>query len=131
MEEDTQYLSTQERISRRLEIEVSYAKPIFSNVEFLSVCLVVNWSRDIKISDVCKDKDAVVMEVGICEGKQNLKVCGRLFVPWGTSEDEAEMSDTCRFSGTSTKNRSMPMWTLGLVSRWVWPAPTWKKMHRK
>ena len=31
------------------------------------------------INIVRKDNGAVVMEVGVCKGKQNLKVCGRLF----------------------------------------------------
>ena len=32
------------------------------------------------MSCVCEDEDVVVVEVGICEGKQNLKVCGRSLV---------------------------------------------------
>lgn len=57
-------------ISGRLEIEVIHAKPVFNNVEVLSVRLVMNWPWYIMISGVCKDNDAVVMEVGLCKGKQ-------------------------------------------------------------
>ena len=69
------------RISRRLEIEVIHAKPIFSNVEFLRVCPIVNRSRDLMISGVCKGEDAAVMEVGTGKSEQNLEVIGRPFVP--------------------------------------------------
>jgi hypothetical protein len=64
-----------------LEIEVIYAKPSFGNIEFFTMYLVVNYSKDLRIISVCKDKDAVVMKVGICEGKQNFKVWGRSLVP--------------------------------------------------
>ena len=30
---------------------------------------------------MCKDEDAVVMEVGIGKGKQNLEISGRAIVP--------------------------------------------------
>ena len=56
---------------------------------------------------MCKDKDAVVMEVGIYEGKQNFKVYERSLVPLRTSEDETEMLDTRRFSNTFAQSRSM------------------------
>ena len=68
-------------ISRRLEIEVIHAKPIFGNIEFLCVCPIVNRFRDLRISSVCKDKDTIVMEIGTCKGEQNLEVIGRTFVP--------------------------------------------------
>ena len=69
------------RISRRLEIEVIHAKPIFGNVEFERVCPIVNMSRDLGISSMCEDEDSVVMKVGSCKGEQNLEVIGRPFVP--------------------------------------------------
>jgi hypothetical protein len=68
------------RTSGRLKIEVIHTKPIFGNIEFLRVCPLVNRSRNLKISDVYEDEDAVVMEVGTCKGKQNLKVIRRLLV---------------------------------------------------
>ena len=43
------------RIIGRLEVEVIHAKPIFGNIEFLSVWPIVNISRDLVISGVCKD----------------------------------------------------------------------------
>lgn len=64
-----------------MEIEVIHAKPIFGNVEFERVCPIVNMSRDLRISSMCKDEDSVVMKVGVCKGEQNLKVIGRAFVP--------------------------------------------------
>ena len=68
------------RISGRLEIEVIHAKPIFGNVEFLHVCPIMNRSRDLRMSGVSKNEDAVVMDVGTCKGEQNLKVLeDRLF----------------------------------------------------
>ena len=67
-------------ISRRLEIKVIHAKPIFGNVEFLCVCPIVNRSRDLRINSMCKDEDAVVM-IGSCKGEQNLEIIGIPFVP--------------------------------------------------
>jgi len=64
------------RLSGRLDIEVIHAKPISGNVEFLRVCPIVNRSRDLRISEVCKDEGPVVMKVGTCKGKQNLKING-------------------------------------------------------
>ena len=61
----------------------------------ISVCPTVNWSRHIKINGVCKDKNVVVMEVGVCEGKQNLKICGKSFIPlrniWRWGRDARHM----------------------------------------
>jgi hypothetical protein len=62
------------RICGGLKIEVTHVKPIFGNVEFLRVCPIVNKSRNLRISDVCKDEDAVVMEVGTSKGEENLEV---------------------------------------------------------
>jgi hypothetical protein len=45
------------------------------------VCPILNRSRNLKISGVYKDEDAVVMEVGTCKGEQNLEVIGSPFVP--------------------------------------------------
>jgi hypothetical protein len=68
--------------SERLKIEVIHANPVFGDVEFLSVCPVVNRSRHFRISGMCKNKDVVVMDVGVCKCKEILKVCGRTFVPY-------------------------------------------------
>ena len=110
------------KISGQLEIKVIHAKPIFGSVEFLSVCPVLNWSRGFTISGVCVDKDAVLMKVGICECKQKLKISGR-------SKDEAEMLRKHRFWGTSANNRSMPVWTLGLVFGRVGPLQPEKQKY--
>ena len=40
--------------SGRLEIEVIHAKPVFGDVEFFSVCIIVNQSQHIRINGVCK-----------------------------------------------------------------------------
>ena len=56
-------------ISGRLQSEVIHAKPIFSNVKIFYVCPIVNWFRNLRISGVDKDKDAIVMEVGTNKGK--------------------------------------------------------------
>jgi hypothetical protein len=69
------------RTSGRLQIQIIHPKPIFGDVEIISVCPVVNLSRHIRISGVGQDKYAVVMEVGLCKGKENLKVRGRTHVP--------------------------------------------------
>ena len=69
--------------SRRLKIEVIHAKPIFRNVEILSVCPIVNGSRYFRVSGVSKDKDSVVMKIGPSKGKQNLEVGRRSSVPLG------------------------------------------------
>ena len=64
-------------ISRRLEIEVIYAKPVFGNVGVLCMCPILYGSRHIRISGMFKDKNAVIMEAG----KQNLKISRRTLVP--------------------------------------------------
>jgi hypothetical protein len=38
------------------------------------MCPIVNKARDFGISRMCKDEDAVVMEVGTSKGKKNLEV---------------------------------------------------------
>ena len=68
-------------ISGRLEIEVIHAKPIFDNVYALCICKVMYRSSHIRINGVCKDKNAIIMEVGVYEGKHNLKISRRTFVP--------------------------------------------------
>lgn len=64
-----------------MKIEVIHPEPIFGDVKVFSVCPVVDRSRYFRISGVGKDKDAVVMEVGPSEGKQNLEVGRRTSVP--------------------------------------------------
>ena len=66
---------------KKIQNEVVHAKPIFGNVEVFCMCPVVNGSRDIMINSVCKYKNVVVIEVGVCKGKQNLAVRGRMLVP--------------------------------------------------
>jgi hypothetical protein len=69
----------------------------------------MNKARDHKISGVCKDEDAFIMEVGTSKCKQNLEVIRARLFQLGTSEEEAEMLGTRKFSGTSAKSRSMPV----------------------
>ena len=45
------------KVHKKLKIKVIHAKPIFGNVDFLSVHPIVNWSRDIRISAMCEDND--------------------------------------------------------------------------
>lgn len=71
------------RTSWRLQVEIIHPKPVFSDVELISVCPIVNLSRHIRISGVGEHKNAVVMKVGFCKGKENLKVRGRTHVPLG------------------------------------------------
>ena len=68
-------------ISGRLEVEVIHAKPVFGNVEALGMCPIMYGSRRVRINGVCKDKNAVVVKVGVSKGKENLKVNQRTFVP--------------------------------------------------
>ena len=68
-------------ISRQLEVEIIHAKPVFGNVEVLCMCLIMYGSRHVRIGGVCKDKNAIVMKVGVSKGKENLKVRGRTLVP--------------------------------------------------
>lgn len=112
------------RINGRLGIKVVHAKPHFGNVKILSICQIVNWSRDIRINDVGEENDADIMEVYICKGKYNLKECGRSFVPnrnirgWGGNLWHPQ--------------ESMRVWTFGLAFDWVRPTPTCSaKMQRK
>ena len=73
---------------------------------------------------MCKDKYAVVTEVGICEANKTSKYVEDRLLHWDTLDDGAEMLGTWRFSGTFAKNRSIHVWTLGLVFGRVRPAPT-------
>ena len=68
-------------ISGRLEVEVIRAKPVFGNVEVLSMCPLMYGSRHVRMSGVCKDKNAVIMKVGVSKGKENLNISRRTFVP--------------------------------------------------
>ena len=68
-------------ISRRSEVKVIHAKQVFGNVKVLCMCPITYGSRHIRISGVCKDKNAVVMEVGVCKCKHDLKVSQRTLIP--------------------------------------------------
>ena len=101
--------------SERLKIEVVHAKPVFGHVELLSVCLVVNRSRHFKIVACAKRKTLSSWRLEFANAKRtSMYVEERLFQRW-TSEGEAEMLGTRRFSCTSVKSRSNHVWTLGLV----------------
>ena len=68
-------------INGQLEVEVIHAKLDFSNIEVLGMYPLMYESRHVWISGVCKDKNAVVMKVGVSKDKENLKVNRRTLVP--------------------------------------------------
>jgi hypothetical protein len=65
-----------------MKVKVIHSKPVFRNIKILRVCPVVNLSRHLGIRCVCKDDDTIVVQIGCCEGKQNLKVSGRTLIPF-------------------------------------------------
>jgi hypothetical protein len=52
---------------------------------------------------VREDNEAIVIEVGICKSKQNLKICEDFLFHIGTSKNEAKIFGIRKLSSTSEK----------------------------
>ena len=65
----------------RLEVQIIHTKPIFGNVEVISVCPIKNNPRNIGIRTMGKDKDTMIIEVRFCKCKKILIVWFMELVP--------------------------------------------------
>jgi len=64
------YLSGRHR--SKLEVEVIYTKPIFSDVEVVSVCPIKDNPRNNGTCTMGKHKDTMILEVRFCKCKKTL-----------------------------------------------------------
>jgi hypothetical protein len=65
----------------RLEVQIIHSKPIFRDVEVISVCPIENTPRNTGTCTMDKDEDTMIIEVRFCKYKKTLIIWFRELVP--------------------------------------------------